>query len=47
MAGKSTLDLAVTPFEPPDARVRADLEAEAGHVAAARGARNVRVSVDG
>jgi hypothetical protein len=47
MAGKSTLDLTVAPFEPLDARARADLQAEAEHVAAARGARNVRVNVDG
>jgi hypothetical protein len=46
MAGKSTLDVTVTPFEPLDARVHADLEAEAEHVAAARDARNVRVSVE-
>jgi DNA glycosylase AlkZ-like len=47
MAGKSTLDTTVTPFEPLDARVRAELDTEAEHVAAARGAPNVRVGVDG
>jgi hypothetical protein len=46
MAGKTTLDIRVTPFEPLGTRIRTELETEAERVAAARGARNVRLSVE-
>jgi hypothetical protein len=46
MAGKSTLDVTVTPFEPLDARLRAEMETEAGRLAVARGARDARLSLE-
>jgi Winged helix DNA-binding domain len=44
-AGRDTLDVTVTAFEPPGPKTRAAIETEAGHVAAARGVRNVRVRI--
>jgi hypothetical protein len=46
-AGRSRLEVTVTPFQPPRARLRAAIEDEAGRVAAARGATDVRVLLDG
>ncbi len=43
LAGKHRLDITVTLFEPLDAGARAAVEAEAGHVAAARGITDFRV----
>ncbi len=43
LAGNNRLDITVTLFEPLDAGTRAAVEAEAGHVAAARGIADFRV----
>lgn len=47
MAGRSTLDVTVTPFDALPAHQRRAAEVEAENVATARGAENVRVRFDG
>ncbi|MBC6459978.1 DNA glycosylase AlkZ-like family protein [Actinomadura sp. HBU206391] len=46
-AGRTRLEITVTPFRSSAARVRAAIEEEAGRVAAARGVTDVRVLFDG
>lgn len=46
-AGRRAVEVTVTPFGPLSPRVRAAVEAEAGHLAAARGAAEARVRVEG
>jgi hypothetical protein len=46
LAGKKTLDVSVTPFEPLPANVRAALDTEAAHLAAAHGIADLRLQFD-